>query len=147
MKKIILLKMMLLLVLLIACDETKKVIEVSGSIQLSGDYTITSIDGNGIKNNKLPTIAFRALDKSVSGNGGCNRYFGNYTLDAFVLTFGELSATEMYCDEPIMEVERALFDALSNTASFTLENNVLTLYSKTNRMALLNANKKPQAGE
>ncbi|MGB1253847.1 MAG: DUF6438 domain-containing protein, partial [Candidatus Promineifilaceae bacterium] len=58
------------------------------------------------------TLVFEA-DGSVNGGGGCNRYFGSYTLQGEVLTVSQLGATRMACEEYIMEVEQQYLDALS----------------------------------
>ncbi len=132
-------------VLFISCDETKKVIDVAGSVQLSGLYEVSSINGNQIEENK-PTINFVALDKSIRGNTGCNSFFGKYTLDLYALSFAEIASTEMACDTPIMETENAFINALNNTGSYDLENSVLTLYSKIDRSVLLIAVKETNSG-
>ena len=122
------------------CDETKRVIDTAGNIQLSGKYNITSV--KGVKGNVSgATVNFAALDKSVNGNAGCNDFYGNYTLDLYALNFGQIAATEQYCDEPVMKTERAIIGALGSTGSYTLENDVLTLLSKTDRSVLLKATK------
>jgi heat shock protein HslJ len=138
--KALLTSILLATFLFTSCDETKKVVDAAGSIQLSGTYTITSAMNKTITGTDK-NLTFAALDKSVKGNAGCNSFFGNYTLDLYALSFGTLASTEMYCDEPIMEKENAIFKALRDTGSYTLENDVLTLLSKNDRSVLLKATK------
>lgn len=124
------------------CDETKRAIDVAGSIQLSGTYAVSSINGENVKSTS-PTITFAALDKTVRGTTGCNSFFANYTIDLYALNIKELAVTEMYCeDKDIQKTERDFLDALKNTGSFTIENNILTLFSKTDRSVLAVGNKK-----
>jgi heat shock protein HslJ len=123
-----------------ACDETKKVVDVAGNIHLTGEYSITEITGTNIEPNTL-TLTLAALDKSVRGNAGCNTFFGNYTLDLYALSFGEMASTERYCEEPVMDVERAYMTALNQTGSYSLQDNILTLFSKVDRSILLKAKK------
>lgn len=125
---------------LTSCDETKKVIDVAGNVQLSGMYKVSNVNGNAVAN-KNPTINFAALDKTIRGNTGCNSFFGNYALDLYALSFSDIGSTEMACDQPIMDVENAFLMALRNTGSYSIENSVLTLYSKTDRSVLLVAMK------
>lgn len=138
MRKLIVLFVTVLFIM--SCDETKKVIDVAGNVQLSGKYNITEIGGNTIEEN-APHISFFALDKTIRGNTGCNSFFGNYTLDLYALSFNEIGSTEMACDQPIMDVENAFFNALSNAGSYDIQDKVLTLYSKTDRAVLLKAAK------
>jgi len=123
--------------LFVSCDETKKVIDVAGSVHLSGAYTISSINNKAVSEN-APSINFFALDKTIKGNTGCNSFFGKYALDLYALTFSDIGATEMACDPPIiMEVENTFMNALTNTGSYDLENSVLTLYSKSDRSIIM----------
>ena len=108
-----------LILLMSACDETKNVVDVAGSIQLTGEYTITEITDTEIGSNDL-TLRLSALDKSVRGNSSCNTFFGNYTIDLYALSFNQFAITERYCDEPVMIVERAYLEALHHTACKTI---------------------------
>lgn len=138
MKKVIILLTSVLL--LSSCDETKKVIDTAGQVQLSGSYTVQTINGNLIDENN-PTLSFNVLDKGVNGTTGCNRYFGSYSLDLYALSFSELASTEMACEEPIMTIEWDFMKALDQTGSYALSEGVLTLYSKLDRSVLLTAKK------
>ncbi|MEM7185825.1 MAG: META domain-containing protein [Bacteroidota bacterium] len=129
-----------------SCDETKKVIDAAGSVQLSGTYAVSNINNQAVSEN-APTISFYAIDKSVKGNTGCNSFFGNYALDLYALSFNDIASTEMACDQPIMDVENAFLNALNNTGSYEIENSVLTLYSKADRSTLLVAIKQERKTE
>ena len=134
------LSVMFAIVLFSACDETKKAIDVAGSVQLSGAYSISSIGNRAISSN-APTINFAALDKTINGNTGCNSFFGKFNLDLYALSFSEIASTEMACDPPIMTNENEFLNALRTTGSYTLEKDVLTLLSKNDRSVLLVAKK------
>ena len=82
-----------------------------------------------------------AYDKTVKGNTGCNSFFGSYTLDLYALSFSDIGSTEMACDEPIMTNENLFLQALRNTGSYSIEDNVLTLFSRNDRSILLKAQK------
>ena len=140
MKTLSILSLAIFTLLFTNCDETKKVIEVAGTVQLSGNYSVIKVGNAAIKGEAL-YFTFAALDNSINGNTGCNSFFGNYTLDGFTLDFGDLAVSERYCDEPIMESERALLGALNNTGSYMLKDKVLTFYSKEDRAVILTAKK------
>jgi heat shock protein HslJ len=59
---------------------------------------------------------------NVTGNGGCNNYTGDYTLDGNQLTIGELATTRMFCAEPegAMDQETAFLAALQSSTSFQI---------------------------
>lgn len=140
-----LLPLLVALVFLTSCDETKKVVDIAGNVQLSGTYTIATLEGESVTT-KTPSISFFALDKTVKGNTGCNSFFGNYTLDLYALSFNDIAATEMACDEPIMSTENKFMNALRNTGSYSIQKNTLTLYSKNDRSVLLTAAKEANGG-
>lgn len=140
MKRIAILSLVISSMIFVNCDETKKVIDVAGTVQLSGNYTVVDL-GQTVSSGEPMTFSFAAIDKSIRGYTGCNSFSGNYTIDMFTLSFGRFSVSERYCDEPVMTSERVLLKALENTGSYSLQNNVLTLYSKIDRNILLKANK------
>ncbi len=140
MKTIYFLYLAILSFTFIGCDETKKTIEVAESVQLSGEYTVIEV-GKSATTGDPKKIIFSAIDKTIRGNSDCNSFFGNYTVDGFTLSFGDFAVSERYCDEPIMEKERALLKAISDTGSYLLKDKVLTFYSKTDRSVLLIAKK------
>ncbi len=45
MKTIATLSLLIFTVIFTSCDETKKVIDVAGNVQLTGDYTVSALNG------------------------------------------------------------------------------------------------------
>lgn len=74
---------------------------------------------------------FRFENGQLSGNTGCNRVSGSYTLDGANLTIGKnLASTMMACPEPLMTQEKAVTAALTS----------VTVYRRTDgRLELLDA--------
>jgi len=66
-------------------------------------------------------------DGKVAGSGGCNRYFGNATIDGETIIFSELATTHMACREEAMAQESAFLAALALVASYSLEGGKLVL--------------------
>ena len=60
---------------------------------------------------KIPTILF-SNDNKVNGFAGCNKYFGNYTLDGRTINLDELGSTRMHCEDA-MELEQAFLKLMS----------------------------------
>lgn len=131
-----------------SCDETKKVIDVAGSVQLTGNYTVSSINGAKLTSNVYPTFSLSALDNSFRGTTGCNSVFGNYTIDLYAINFSDLAVSEKFCAEKdVMRAEREFLDALNKTGSYAIQDGLLTLYSKTDRSVVLTARKDTQNKE
>ncbi|MGO3183943.1 MAG: META domain-containing protein [Aequorivita sp.] len=142
MKTLATLSLLIYTLIFTGCDETKKVIDVAGSVQLTGSYTVSAIKGKKPESTTKPTFKLSALDNSFRGTTGCNSVFGDYTLDMYAISFDNLAVSEKYCAEKgVMDTEHNFLDALNNTGSYDLENNVLTFYSKTDRSVLLTATK------
>lgn len=66
-------------------------------------------------------------DGTVAGNSGCNGLGGDYTVEGNEITFGQIVSTLMACDDPRMAQEDAVHRVLTDTATFTIEGNTLTL--------------------
>ncbi len=50
-------------------------------------------------------------DQRAHGYGGCNRFFGKYSIENGILRFENLASTKMYCMET-MPIEDAFFKAI-----------------------------------
>jgi putative lipoprotein len=74
-------------------------------------------------------------DGTVAGNSGCNGFGGNYTVEGDQVAFSEIVSTLIACEEPIMSQEEAVFKVLTDTASYAIEGNTLTLTN--NEMTLV----------
>ncbi|HET9913920.1 MAG TPA: META domain-containing protein [Anaerolineales bacterium] len=66
-------------------------------------------------------------DGTVTGNSGCNGLGGTYTVEGDQVTFSEVVSTLMACDDPRMEQEDAFQQVLTDSATFRIEGNTLTL--------------------
>jgi heat shock protein HslJ len=79
--------------------------------------------GNG---GRPATLKLERASGRASGNAGCNRYSGPYTLRGDSLTFGPAISTKMACVNG-MELENAWLGALSNFTTWTATDTSLTL--------------------
>jgi heat shock protein HslJ len=78
--------------------------------------------------NKAPHMILNASEKRVNGNGGCNSFFGSYTLQGNNgITFSNMGSTKMACASDVMQVELQLFQAFEMTHTFTFRNDTLIL--------------------
>ena len=81
------------------------------------------------------TIRF-ASDGTYSGNGGCNSYGGQYSVDrSGSIRLGQATATLMACPAG-MEQEGAFFAALENVSVFQVDANGLQLSSTDGKTVL-----------
>lgn len=76
----------------------------------------------------IPTLTFQESDSKVVGFAGCNRFRGEYTVLADSINLSELLTTKKLCFEQ-MNLETEFLTALSETETYKVIDNTLTLYS------------------
>jgi heat shock protein HslJ len=105
---------------------------------LAGDWTLTTMGIQGGTAIQLPTaeitLSFGGAG-TLAGNGGCNNYFGNYTLTGQTTTkgagisIGPLGSTKMYC-QTTSDQETRYLGILQNSGAYVVDGTQLTLTDK-----------------
>lgn len=95
--------------------------------RIVGEWTTTT---DGVKQ----SVRF-AKDGSVSGDAGCNRMVGNYTVEGSSIDIGPLATTLMYC-EGAMDAERTFVKALEKSTSFTATKTSLRLFGPKGKVTV-----------
>jgi len=80
-------------------------------------------------------------DGKMNGNVGCNGFGGDYKVKGDAITFGPVMSTMMACADPIGMQEASVLAALSQTASFALDGNTLTVTSADGASVIVLARK------
>jgi len=121
--------LLLIMLSLKSCGNTNAITSMQENTiqQLSGIYSVTTLSEHDTLA-ITPEINFDVNTNRVSGFSGCNRFNGSYTIDGNKITFGPIASTKMMCREEANTIEQKMFNALSQVNSFTLKNNVLTLF-------------------
>jgi len=130
--------------ILFSCNSTKKssdnkendvVIKKENDMtsKISDTYIVKELNGKKelVVN---PTIVF--ADNAVSGNSGCNRYGGKFTITGNKIKFGALMGTKMYCED-FMHIEKDFLDAMSKADYFKIDGNRLLLFDEANKLLLI----------
>jgi heat shock protein HslJ len=76
-------------------------------------------------------IVLNSVDASVVGYAGCNRISSTHRSSASQLSFGEVTATRMFCED--MPTETALLEAMKSTASWRISGSQLELLDAQQR--------------
>lgn len=79
------------------------------------------------------TLNFDQQNNKLSGNSGCNQYFGNYNLDNDNLKADPMGSTMMFCTEEIMGMEQQYLSLLESGMKISIENDFLILKTDTNQ--------------
>jgi heat shock protein HslJ len=66
-------------------------------------------------------------DGKISGNGGCNQFFGAYSVAGDRIEIGPIASTRKGCPG-LIGIEAAFFAILQAAKSFVQEGSTLTLY-------------------
>lgn len=72
--------------------------------------------------------AIFGADGRLVGNGGCNRYMADYSVDGDSLTITAPASTRRACPEPLMSQETAFLAALETVASYSIQGDTLDLF-------------------
>lgn len=110
-----------------ACANSAPRADLSGS-----SWAVESVAGEPVSG---PTIEF-AQDR-ISGTGGCNRFFGGYSVEDGRISFTGVGATRMACEPEIMAREDQFFTALNAAQSYNREGDRLTLTGANGRAVVL----------
>ena len=105
------------------------------SDQLNSHWRATALPGIALSEESPPVLRFGDAGE-LSGDSGCNFYSGSYTQDDTGFNVGALRATRKACPEPLMNQERAFFDALSAARKVEFSDR---------RLRLLDADDEPRA--
>lgn len=87
----------------------------------SSQTTAASIDFN--------TFIDFSEDGELTGNVGCNSFGGDYKVEGDQLTFGSIISTLMACEEPIAAQEAAVLKTFTDSATYDLEGDTVTITS------------------
>lgn len=99
------------------------------------NWVVEDVAGGGIVDSSRVEIAFDREGR-VSGSGGCNRFFGRYTLTGEGLEIGLTGATRRACPEALMAQEQRFFDTLARVDRFDFDRTGALLLIGADQMLL-----------
>ena len=114
--------------------------EVTTASELEGVVwqLLSMMDASGETVDTMADIPVTATfnDGQLSGNGGCNSYFGSYTVDGSSLTVTPAGTTMMACPEDVMAQEQAFMAALSSSSSYQVTGDTLQIMNSDGAVIL-----------
>jgi heat shock protein HslJ len=111
-----------------SCEDTK-------NSTPSGDYHLDMLNNNAIQD--AITLTFDAANNKISGNSGCNSYFGNYTITDSQISFKGMVSTKMACPPEKMKLEQEFLTAISTVESYIIKNNKLSLLNNNGDVVII----------
>lgn len=139
----ILIALISLFSVLSSCKNSQKTMEDTSLNSLSGIFELTQLADLETMD-KVPYLNFDPSEGRVSGETGCNSFFGMYSVVGNNLFFRDIASTEMACEPAIMEVENKFLNALWQSGKASLLNNELVFYSKEDNSILFVAKQKSE---
>lgn len=106
---------------------------------LEGEWRVVDVDRAAVIDDAEVTVNFAAGGK-LSGRSACNRYGGEFTYAAGVLTVGALYSTKMACAAPLMDLEARFLNRLEGTLEVkAVEGDVLSFEDDEGRILIRKA--------
>ena len=81
--------------------------------------------GHDVTSDRI-TIKFEA-DGTLAGSGGCNNYFGSYTVSGQQMTISKVGSTQKACEQAVMDKETLYLQQLSTVNAYNVNNFKLEL--------------------
>lgn len=97
---------------------------------LTGAWKLTSYGTSDVMTSALADVDAGltfSQDGTVTGTSGCNQFGGGYTAEGDKITFREIISTLKLCDSPLMGQEEAMYQVLTETATYQIEGSTLTI--------------------
>ena len=111
---------------LAACSLVNDVTDEQAERVYGRTWIAEEVGGLPVPGGIQPSLVVES-DGKVSGNAGCNGYFGSVIIAGEAMSFGNLGSTRKACAEPAMSQEGRLLDALDSTRGYRLQDGSLVL--------------------
>lgn len=90
----------------------------SGGVIAGPEWKLEDLLGGGIIDRSNVTLTL-GPDGQASGTGGCNRFFGSWSVKGSALSLGKMGSTMMACDPALMNQEGKFLQSLETATTYT----------------------------
>lgn len=92
-------------------------------------WDLTQLNGRNVPDSNA-FLTFDSARKGISGNAGCNRMFGSYSVIGNTIKFSKIGTTKMFCAKPgVMREEADFTRALASATRYSISGGKLRIYS------------------
>jgi len=116
---------------------TANITNMNTNEKISGTYVLEQLNTTNISGYELK-LEFDSKTNRVTGFAGCNRFFGTYSTAANTISFSDLGATRMMCQDEVNKVEQNFFQTIAKVNSFELSKGTLSLKNEDTILILAN---------
>lgn len=92
---------------------------VGGGMIAGPEWKLEDLLGGGIIDRSNVTLTL-GPDGQASGSGGCNRFFGSWSVKGSALSLGKMGSTMMACDPALMNQEGKFLRSLETATTYSL---------------------------
>ncbi|GFZ89424.1 hypothetical protein GCM10011531_21200 [Aquaticitalea lipolytica] len=119
----------------LSCAQDKKESQDSNTTESieNTSWLVVNLKGE-TEFSRQPTIRIDLSGKGISGSSGCNRYFGDVTINKNQVKISNVGSTKMMCNN--INTEQLFFEALNEATFFKAEGNTLKLMSKDKKVII-----------
>lgn len=133
MKKLILLPFFIIALFTISCKSTNSSTIKMDTPDFDRDevWQLVSINQKAVRyaeDQEKITLQLNPESKNISGNAGCNNYFGQYKYAEPQISFSHVGCTQMLCPDAIMSLEEQYLPLLNKVTKCEITAYTLTLY-------------------
>lgn len=121
--------------LMVAAWDSPDAVEAGGGALPGTAWVLEDLAGAGVVDRVQATLEFHARGRA-GGNGSCNHFSADVTLDGERIAFGAIAATRRSCAQAVMNQESAYFAALVKAKRFETDGENLYVYVAENPMPL-----------
>lgn len=107
----------------------------AGHTLIGTSWLAQDIDERGVLDGLQSTLTVESAER-VSGQAGCNRYFGRVGLEESNIAISRVGSTKMVCPPAVMDQERRFLDALQAAASWERGGDILLIFDGERRQRL-----------
>lgn len=90
----------------------------SGGTIVGHGWKLEDLLGGGIIDRSNVTLVL-GPDGQASGSGGCNRFFGSWSVKGSALTLGKMASTMMACNPALMSQEGRFLRSLETATAYS----------------------------
>lgn len=113
---------------LLSCTSSKKITTAQTPLYETYWSLKKMHTDNGIEVvNTKAFIKFDEIKQSAGGNGGCNSFGSNTSMEENKISFKNIFSTKMYC-EAVQQTENTFFNLLGKVNRFEIKDKQLLLY-------------------
>ena len=119
-----------MLILLLICLTVSACAAKQNGKTLVGSWRLTAYGPVDSPTPAVPDVeAFLSFgaDGTLTGSTGCNQLGGDYQVEGDQIIFGQIVSTLIACPDLQMAQEKTMLQVLTDTASFKIEGNILTI--------------------